>query len=485
MPPAVFASGEAGGIDLKQIMNRNHHSIQGQAAPPPANLTRRHFLRGLGACVALPAFASLFPSRLLAASAADKLAVTATGAPLRTAFVYFPNGAIPHAWWPEKQGTDFALSRTLQPLESCREHLQILGGLEDRSARPGEDGAGDHARANGTFLTGVRLKKSATDLRAGISIDQVLAREIGHLTRFPSLELTCETERPSGICDSGYSCAYQFNLSWSSPTTPMTAESNPRLVFEQLFGDGPPGRRTESLRLRRLEQRSILDFVLEDARAMQRRLNPGDQAKLDQYLTGVRALEVRIHAAEKLGDPKDPMTPTPEGVPAKHEEHLNLMFDILTLAFQTDSTRVATLLLAHDGSNRSFADIGIPEGHHDLSHHFNNEEKIRKVSDIDLWYVKQFAAFLRKLEQVRDTDGHSLLHNSMIVYGSGNADGNRHTHDNLPIILAGAGGGTLTPGRYIRQPSAPTSNLFLSMADRMGLRNLPRFGESTGRLSDV
>jgi hypothetical protein len=357
--------------------------------------------------------------------------------------------------------------------------------LDDKSAQAGEDGAGDHARANGTFLTGVRLKKSATDLRAGISIDQVMAREIGHLTRFPSLELTCETDRPSGICDSGYSCAYQFNLSWSSPTTPMTAESNPRLIFERLFGAGSPGQRTENLRLRRQEQRSILDFVMEDARAMQRRLNTGDKSKLDQYLTGVRALEVRIHAAEKLGDPKDPMMPTPAGVPAKHEEHLNLMFDILTLAFQTDSTRVATLLLAHDGSNRSFSDIGIPEGHHDLSHHFNNEEKMRKVSDIDLWYVKQFASFLRKLEQVRDTDGHSLLHNSMIVYGSGNADGNHHTHDNLPIILAGAGGGTLTPGRYIRQPSAPTSNLFLSMADRMGLRSLPRFGESTGRLSDV
>jgi hypothetical protein len=265
----------------------------------------------------------------------------------------------------------------------------------------------------------------------------------------------------------------------------MTAESNPRLVFERLFGAGPPGQRAESLRRRRLEQRSILDFVMQDARAMQRRLNPGDQAKLDQYLTGVRALEVRIHSAEKLGDPKDPMTPTPEGVPRTYGEHLDIMFDILTLAFQTDSTRVATLLLAHDGSNRSFSDIGIPEGHHDLSHHFNNEEKIRKVSEIDLWYVKQFASFLRKLEQTPDADGKSLLHNSMIVYGSGNADGNRHSHDNLPIILAGAGGGTLTPGRHVRHPSVPFSNLFLSMADRMGLENLARFGESTGRLSDV
>jgi hypothetical protein len=465
-------------------MNRKHHSVD-YPASQPASVTRRHFLRGLGACVALPAFASLFPSRLMAASSANKLAVTAKGAPLRAAFIYFPNGAIPHAWWPKAEGTDFELSPTLQPLLELKQRLQILGGLEDRSAQPEEDGAGDHARANGTFLTGVRLKKSATDLRAGISIDQVIAREIGHLTRFPSLELTCETERPSGICDSGYSCAYQFNLSWSTPATPVAAESNPRLVFERLFGAGPPGQRAANLRLRQQEQRSILDFVLQDARAMQRRLDAGDQAKLDQYLTGVRELETRIHTAEKLGNPKDPMTPTPAGIPAAHGEHLGLMFDILTLAFQTDSTRVATLLLAHDGSNRSFSEIGIPEGHHDLSHHFDNVEKKRKVAEIDLWYVKQFASFLRKLEQVKDADGQSLLHNSMIVYGSGNADGNRHSHDNLPIILAGAGGGSLAPGRYIRHPKVPASNLFLSMADRLGMRNLARFGESTGRLSDV
>ncbi|HTA31118.1 MAG TPA: DUF1552 domain-containing protein [Candidatus Cybelea sp.] len=466
-------------------MSTKHISSNGPAVPPQNSLSRRHFLRGLGASVALPAFASLVPARLMGATSTDKLAVTATGAPLRSAFLYFPNGSIPADWWPAKEGKDFELSKTLQPLESCRQHVQIIGGLEDRSAQAREDGAGDHARANGTFLTGVRLKKSATDLRAGISIDQVLAREVGSLTRFPSLELTCETERPSGNCDSGYSCAYQFNLSWSSPTTPMTAESNPRLVFERLFGAGPPGQRADHLRLRRQEQRSILDFVMQDARAMQRRLDAGDQAKLDQYLTGVRELEVRIHRAEKMGDPKDPMTPAPTGVPATYGEHLDIMFDILTLAFQTDSTRVATLLLAHDGSNRSFSDIGIPEGHHDLSHHFDNEEKKRKVSEIDHWYVQQLASFLRKMDQVRDADGHSLLHNSMIVYGSGNADGNRHSHDNLPIILAGAGGGTLTPGRHIRHASVPAANMFLSMADRMGLQHLARFGESTGRLADV
>jgi hypothetical protein len=451
-----------------------------------SGFNRRQFLRGLGACVALPAFASLSSAKLLAASSAGKLATTTTGAPLRTAFLYFPNGAIPNLWWPKGEGTDFALSRTLEPLANFRRQIQILGELDDRSATPQDDGAGDHARANGTFLTSVRLKKSATDLHAGISIDQVMARSIGHLTRFPSLELTCEGARPGGACDSGYSCAYQYNLSWNSPTTPMTAEANPAQVFERLFGAGPPGQRIENLQRRRQEQRSILDFVLDDSRRMQRRLNPRDNDKLDQYLTGVRELEKRIQNAQKLGDPKDPMVETPPaGIPTTYGEHLELMFDILTLAFQTDSTRVATLLLAHDGSNRSFAEIGIPEGHHDLSHHFNDAAKIQKVSDIDLWYVTQLAKFLQKLDQTKDVDGNSLLHNSMILYGSGNADGNRHTHVNLPLVLAGAGGGTLTPGRYVRHHSTPAANLFLSMADRMGLENLPHFGDSTGRLSNI
>jgi hypothetical protein len=450
-----------------------------------ANFSRRHFLRGLGACVALPAFASLSPGKLFAASSAAKLGTTATGAPLRAAFLYFPNGAIPAAWWPAGDEKNFQLSRTLQPLQPCLKHLQILGGLEDLSANPENDGGGDHARAGGTFLTGVRVKKSATEIHAGVSIDQVMAREIGHLTRFPSLELTCETSRPSGNCDSGYSCAYQFNLSWSGPTTPMTAEANPRQVFERLFGAGPSGQRIENLKRRRQEQRSILDFVLDDARKMQRQLNPHDKDKLNQYLTGVRELEDRIGRAEKLGDPKDPMVVEPAGIPATYGEHMQLMFDILTLAFQTDSTRVATLLLSHDGSNRSFSDIGIPEGHHDLSHHFGNAEKIQKVSDIDLWYVQQLATFLQKLDATKDVDGNSLLHNSMIVYGSGNADGNRHSHVDLPIILAGAGGGTFKTGRYVKGDAIPTTNLYLSMADRMGLQTLSRFGDSTGLMSNV
>lgn len=449
--------------------------------------TRRHFLRSLGACIALPAFESLMPKRSVAAlGGTHALATTATGAPLRTAFLYFPNGAIQSNWWPTGDTANFTLNRTLQPLESVRQHIQVLGGLEHLNATAGPDGAGDHARANGTFLTGVRVKKSATDIRAGVSIDQAIAREVGNMTRLPSLELTCDAGRNTGSCDSGYSCAYQFNMSWSSPTTPMTSEANPRQVFERLFGAGSVGERTVELKRRRIEQRSILDFVLNDARDMQRRLNPHDRDKLDQYLTGVRELETRIQRTERLGDPKDPAQPTPAaGIPPTYSEHIQTMFDILVLAFQTDSTRVASLLLAHDGSNRSFAEIGIPEGHHDLSHHFGDVGKIQKIADIDLWYAKQLGKFLGRLRDTKDVDGKSLLHNSMILYGSGNSDGNHHSHINLPIILAGDGGGTLTPGRFIKHGPKPTCNLFLSMADRMGVKGLERFGDSTARLANI
>lgn len=454
-------------------------------SPGTQGMNRRLFLRGLGASIALPAFSSLGVTRLLADEAAGAAAVTASGAPLRSAFVYFPNGAIPASWWPGGEGADFQFKKTLEPLEPLRDFVQVLGGLDHETANGEADGAGDHARGGGTFLTGVRLKKSATDIRAGVSIDQVIANRVGHLTRFPSIELGCDTGRKSGACDSGYSCAYQYNLSWSSATTPMPPETNPRLAFERLFGAGKPGERKTNLERRRQEQRSVLDFVLEDARAMQRRLGSDDSKKLDQYLVGVREIEARIEKAERFGDARDPEMDTPEGVPSDFAAYLQLMFDMVVLAFQTDSTRVATLMLAHDGSNRSFDQIGISEGHHDLSHHQNRPDWVQKVADIDLWYVRQFAGFLEKLKATEDADGKSLLHNSMIVYGSGNADANRHTHENLPVVLAGGGGGTLTPGRYIRHGSKPFTNLYLSMADRMGLADLPRFGDSNDRLGNL
>ena len=449
-------------------------SSKKQNVPATNGWNRRNFLRGLGACLALPALESLAPIKLFAAESATpyRLGVTATGAPLRAAFLSFPNGAIPSAWWPEGEGSSFKLSSTLQPLETHKDLIQILGGLDHNCANPGADGAGDHARGSSVFLTGVRLKKSPTDVHAGISIDQLIAREVGQLTRFPSLELSCDSTRKSTACDSNYSCAYQYNISWSSPTTPMPPESNPRLLFERLFGAGSPGERLANVQRRQVEQRSILDFVMDDARRLQKRASGHDRDKLDQYLSNVRDIETRIQRSEHLGKRVDPEVETPSGIPSDQADYVQIMYDILLLAFQTDSTRIATFCLAHDGDNRSFSQIGIPEGHHDLSHHQNDAERIAKVARIDLWYAQQFARFLQKLRDTKDVDGNSLLQNSMIVYGSGNADGNRHTHSNLPLVLAGGGGSTLTPGRFTKFGGKPATNLFLSLAERMGMQTV-------------
>ena len=458
------------------------------AAQRYASLSRRRFLRGLGACVALPALESLLPTRLFGAesSGVGNLAKTASGAPLRMAYVYFPNGAIQPAWWPEGEGKEFELGRTMQPLAKVKHQLQILGGLDHVNATPGPDGAGDHARAGGTFLTGVRVKKTAgSDIRAGISIDQVVAQQIGHLTRFPSLELTCDAVRKSGNCDSGYSCAYQYNLSWRSPSTPVAPEPNPRLLFERLFGAGAPGERAASMKRRQEQQRSILDFVRDDAHSLEKQLTYRDKQKLDEYFVSVREIEQRLEAAERFGAAPDPQIATPAGIPASFEEHVQMMFDMMILAFQTDSTRIATFLLANEGSNRTFPEAGIAEGHHYLTHHQNKQDMIDKVAEIDQWYMRQLAKFLEKMDQTTDVDGKSLLHNSMIVYGSGNADGNRHTHTNLPVILAGGGGGTLTPGRFTKFGGVPMSNLLLSLADRMGAQGVERLGDSTGRVKAV
>ncbi len=466
----------------KQPLNQNFD------AERFASLSRRRFLRGLGACMALPAFESLRSPSLGAAEAkaAQKLATTATGAPLRTAYVYFPNGAIQPNWWPEGEGKDFKLARTMQPLEKVRHQLQILGGMDHVNATAGPDGAGDHARASGTFLTGVRVKKTAgSDIHAGISIDQVAANQIGHLTRFPSLELTCDAVRKSGNCDSGYSCAYQYNLSWRSPITPVAPEPNPRLLFERLFGAGAPGERAASLKRRQAQQKSIMDFVLNDARSLQSQLAYRDRQKLDEYLFSVREIEKRLEKAERFGRVPDPAVATPPGVPSSFEDYLQVMFDMLVLAFQTDSTRVATFLMANEGSNRAFSEIGISEGHHYLTHHQNKREMIDKVAEIDLFYMRQFGRFLEKMEKAKDADGQSLLQNSMIIYGSGNSDGNRHTHVNLPVLLVGGGGGTLKPGRYVKSGGIPMSNLLLSLTDRLGVKGLERHGDSTGRFESI
>lgn len=453
-------------------------------------LDRRQFLRGLGACLTLPVFESalapLARAAIATAAAGQPLGVTASGAPLRMAFVYFPNGALQRNWWPATPGAGFEFGPTMEPLAALRSAVQVVGGLDHKNAMAGNDGGGDHARANATFLTGMRARKTdSADIRAGISIDQVAAQHLGHLTRFSSLELSCDAVRKSGSCDTGYSCAYQYNISWRSPTTPMTPESNPRLVFERLFGSGGPEERQRNLALRQATQKSLLDFVLDDAKAVQRRLGAKDRDKLDEYLTSVRAIEQRIQRSESFGPLPVTSDPPPGGVPSDFGEHMDVMYEMLALAFETDSTRIATLLLAGDGANRAFPEIGIPEGHHYCSHHQGKADLMEKVGRIDRYYMQHFARFLEKLQGKKDIDGKSILHNSMIVYGCGNADGNRHTHENLPVLLAGHAGGSLQAGRFAQFSSQPMSNLFLSMTDRLGVSGLERFGDSTGRLAGI
>ncbi len=453
-------------------------------------LNRRRFLRNVGVCLALPALES-FPTRVLgAATGPGKLAATtATGAPLRTAFLYFPNGAIPAAWWPTGSDKDFQLNRTMEPLAKMKEHFQILGGLGDLSANGGPDGGGDHARANGTFLTGVRIKKTnGADFQAGVSIDQVMAQQIGLLTPFRSLELSCDTVLNVGTCDTEYACVYQHNLAWSTPTTPLTPEVNPRALFERMFGAGTPKERAQNLSIRQQQQRSILDFIKSDMGRLTKEVSGRDRDKVDEYFTGVREIEQRIQAAEKSrAGRSSPQVDAPDaGIPASYKDYLRLMFDMLLLAFQSDTTRVATFMISGDGNNRDFSEIGVNDGHHNLSHHGNRKDWIEKVEKIDYFYVTQLAYFLERMADAKDVDGNSLLHNSQLLYGSGNSDGNRHSHTNLPVILAGRAGGTLNPGRYTRYTDLPITNLYLSMIDRIGgSQKLERFGDSTGRLENI
>jgi hypothetical protein len=313
----------------------------------------------------------------------------------------------------------------------------------------------------------------------------VAAQHVGHLTRFGSLELTCDSVRHSGNCDSGYSCAYQYNVSWRTATTPCAPEPNPRLVFERLFGGGTSADRRRNLELRRAQERSILDFIREDARSLKGKLAPQDGRKLDEYLTSVREIEQRVARIESLGELPNPDYIMPEGIPDPFDERMQVMYDMIWLAFQTDSTRIATLIIAHDGSNRPYPEVGVTSGHHELSHHQGDQEKLEQIAKIDRHHMKYFGQFLDKLAQSQDRDGNSILHNSMIVCASGNADGHAHSHTNLPVILAGAGGGKLQTGRFHKLPSMPMSNMFLEMLEHIGFEGVERFGDSDGRVAGI
>jgi hypothetical protein len=445
-------------------------------------MPRRTFLRGLGTTLALPLLESVAPvSKVFAA---DTVADSAAGAPRRMAFIYVPNGANMADWTPKAEGTDYELPSILEPMQPHRRELQILSGLAQRKANPNGDGAGDHARASASFLTGVQARKTAAvDIRVGVSVDQVAAARVGRNTRLPSLELGCDKGQQAGSCDSGYSCAYQFNLSWKSDTTPLPPEVDPRQVFERLFSNGIPGETAEARARRQATHQSILDFVLEDARGLRRNLGATDRRKLDEFMTSVREIERRIEQAEKFGVARPDYT-KPTAIPRDYAEHIRIQYDLLALAFQTDTTRVSTFMIAHDGSNRAYPFIGVSDGHHDLSHHGGNAEKKKKIARINRFHVEQFAYFLEKLKSIKEGAG-TLLDHCMIVYGSGIADGDAHSHSDLPVLLAGRGGGSLTPGRHVRfAKDTPMNNLYLGLLDRMGA-STERLGDSTGSLAGL
>ncbi len=446
-------------------------------------ISRRTALKGLGTAVALP----WLDGMALAAADAPK------AKPVRAVFMYVPNGVHLPDWTPAESGSAFALPWILEPLEPFKRHLNVLTGLTLDKARPNGDGPGDHARAQAAFLTGRQPRKTnGADIRVGQSADQWIAGKVGEQTRFASLEIGIEPGRPAGNCDSGYSCAYQSNFSWRGESTPNPKEVSPKQVFDRLFGNGVSQDQEAQRAKRDQYNKSVLDFVREDARSLSNQLGANDQRKLDEYLTSIRELEIRI---DKANESKAVRTPppainVPAGTPRDLQEHARLMADLLVLAFQADLSRVVTFPLANDGSNRSYPflsvkiddkDEAIREGHHDLSHHGGDKKKHAKIRRINRYHIEQLAYLLGKLKAAQEGDK-SLLDQSLIVYGSGNSDGNRHNHDNLPILLCGTGGGKVKAGQHLKFPKeTPLMNLYLNMFGAMGCP-AKSFGDSTGVL---
>lgn len=439
-------------------------------------IPRRTVLRGLGVAVSLPWLERMGPLTAWAETSPGP-----TPAPNRMAFLYVPNGANMADWTPQAEGPEFDLPPTLQPLASVKDRLLVLTGLTADKARPHGDGGGDHARALGAFLTGAQPRKTdGTDIRAGVSVDQVAASRIGDQTWLPSLEIGCEAGAMAGNCDSGYSCVYSSTMSWRSATQPLPKEVNPKTVFERLFSTAPGTARAE----RDARRKSVLDYIREDSKDLASQLGGNDRRKLDEYFSSMRDIEQRI--ATSAESPSLPATgySAPTGIPPQYEEHLRLMCDLIVLAFQADVTRVCTFVLANEGSNKSYAFIKVPEGHHDLSHHGNDQTKKDKLGQINTFHVKQLAYLLEKLRSIPEGDG-VLLDHAMIAYGSGNSDGNAHNHNNLPVLLAGGGCGTIKPGRHVRYPDeTPLANLWLAMLNRLSVE-VAQLGDSTGVLQGL
>jgi hypothetical protein len=448
-------------------------------------LSRRTLLKGLGCAVALPWLESM--GSLTAWGAATPApGDVVKRAPTRMAFIYVPNGVNMADWTPGYEGAlrggSGDLPAILQPLAAYRNDLLVLTGLAADGARPHGDVGGDHARAMASFLTGAHPRKTdGTDIRNGISVDQIAAARLGEHTRLASLEMGIEQGNMAGNCDSGYSCVYSATMSWRSATTPVPKEVNPRLVFERLFGSGMAADRAK----RDARRKSILDLVRADTSDLSRKVSRNDGRKLDEYFTALRDVEQRIERAAKMPEVQVPDGfEAPAGAPKEMSEHAKLMSDLMVLAFQADVTRVCTYALANEGSNRPYPFIGVKDGHHDLSHHANDEAKKAKLREINKFHATQLAYLLGRLKGIKEGDG-TLLDHCMIAYGSGNSDGNRHNHDDLPVLVAGGGNGTIKTGRHLKfGKETPIANLWTSMLDRMDVK-VDSLGDSTGRLTAI
>jgi Protein of unknown function (DUF1552) len=438
-------------------------------------VSRRTVLRGVGTALALPWLEAMGPLSAWADAAAPNRA------PNRMAFVYVPNGVHMPDWRPRVVGDTFELPRTLESLRKVKSELVVLSGLTADKARDNGDGPGDHARAMAAFLTGTQPRKTAgANIRAGISVDQAAAIRMGHQTRLSSLEIGCDPSASAGSCDSGYSCVYSSTISWRSATTPMPKMVNPRQIFDRLFGNASDGDRAR----REQSRTSIIDFVREDAGSLERNLGAGDRRKLEEYFAAIRDIEQRIRRAASQPPVQAPNYTVAPGIPNVYQDHIRILADLMVLAFQTDTTRIATFVFANEGSNRSYPFVEVREGHHDLSHHENNPAKQAKIATINRFHVTQFAYLVGKLKAIREGDG-TLLDHCMVVYGSGNSDGNRHNHDDLPILLAGKAGNSIRTGRHVQyNRDTPLNNLWLSMLDRMS-SGVEALGDSTGRLANL
>ena len=433
-------------------------------------ISRRTALKGLGLALALPLMDQM-------GWADDK---KAGKAPLRMVHITFPNGAIKEHWHFAPNSDK--VPRMLEPLKAHLRDILVLQGLNHPSAAPGGDGAGDHARGIAALLTGVRVKKGgAAGIYTGISVDQMAALKLGQYTSLPSIELSIEGSNGAGSCDDGYPCVYMSNASWRTPTTPMAKEVVPQAAFMRLFADRNQSQAAQAQAALAAENASLLDLVNADAKALRGTLGGSDSRKLDEYLDAVRALEGRIqkisgHMDDASTGGKNDLK-LPSGVPKDFGEHARLMYDILTLAFQTDTTRFATFMLGNGASYRSYPEIGVPNPHHELSHRGNDAGKIEGLTKIIAFQVAQFAYFLDKLKAVKE-GSKTLLDNAMLFYGSGMGDGDKHDHNDLPVLVAGGGGGTIHTGRVVQQCKGTLADLHLAFLLRLGLP-IETFGDSS------